>query len=654
MSDEHNSAPTQARPESHRVTPKARLAASLRRVREVALQEHRSDLAAAVAQELKHLQHASEVTVVVAAEVSRGKSLLINALVDRENLLPVDIDVSTGVYVVVKHSASAEAQIFTRAAPDPIPAAVDALADWVSVANNPGNTKDVSYVEVGIPSPLLREGVLFIDTPGVGGLDAEHGATTLQVLSDADALIFVLAASEPLSRPELTFLVKAAERIDSVILVMTKTDVFQSWMTILDENRQLLQKYAPRFAEQDILRLRTPLFFEAEKRRASGDTAAADWFLARSGIPALIEHLRDDVLQRANTIKITNGRRLALSVLRQLDAGYEAQLSTLSGDTTPLRALRRRQRALAEMKNSTEGWRQAATRAFAKVNTNMNRELQEEMVNFRSKFDTKIATDWHRGEHLSFPAVLEADLHVVELSLQRRLAESLQICAGEQAARLGIEELSVPATTLELKQRDRLSARPVSKGTAQLAVIGSGLLSGGFGILKSLIGFNPIYALSGVLGVGMSLHSLRSHRLSAEQTEARRLLREYAERFQRDCKAAIDDAVHSATETVISALQQRIQSSLATLRQQIKGLTEQAAQVKEAEATKALVAAKRTAVTELIKENEAALRAISGTAPGHRDEQTARGSVAPADGSGRPEEAGSRPRDQAVEDVTTP
>jgi hypothetical protein len=72
---------------------------------------------------------------------------------------------------------------------------VNSLADWISVASNPGNTKGVSYVEVGIPSAVLREGMEFIDTPGVGGLDAVHGSMTLEALSFADALIFVPDAS---------------------------------------------------------------------------------------------------------------------------------------------------------------------------------------------------------------------------------------------------------------------------------------------------------------------------------------------------------------------------------------------------------------------------------------------------------------------------
>lgn len=593
-----------------KATPRSRLIASLKRIREIAIEEHRNDLAKAITQELKHVIHSADITIVVAAEVSRGKSLLVNALVAEKNLLPVDLDVSTGVYVVVKHSDTPVVRVFKRDSAEPTLATTDSLAEWVSVAGNPGNSRQVSYVEVGVPSPLLSNGLSFIDTPGVGGLDTVHGATTLEALSYADALIFVLDASAPLSRPELNFLAKATERINLTILVMTKTDVFPEWLTILDENRRLLKDYAPKLAQQEIIPLRTPLFFGAERRRSNGDTAGADRLLERSGIPSLVGHIKDDILRRANTVKITNGYRLALSVLEQLDTGYAAQIATLSGDTSPLRALRRRERELAELKTSAEGWRQAATRAFAKVDTDMYRLLQEELAAFRNKFDDQIATSWHRGEHLTFPDKLEADLHLLEASLQRRLAESLSVCAGEQAARLNIDDISGPAASLSLPERDRLSARPVSKGTAQLAIVGSGLLSGSIGILKSIIGFNPIYAFAGVLGLGASLYSLRTHRSSAEQAEARRLLRAYSERFQRDCRAAINEAVRSATDTTIEALHQRIQESITTLRAQIANLNKQAAEVKEAGATKAVLIEKRAAAAKLSAASEAAINRL--------------------------------------------
>jgi hypothetical protein len=613
MSADHTAAPASAQPGPDGITPESRLITALIQIRNVAGEEDRPDLVNALTQELGHVERSSEITVVVAAEVSRGKSLLVNALLGAEGLVPVDIDVSTGVYVVVKHSASPQARVFTRKSAEPITVPLDSLADWISVPSNPGNEKGVSYVEIGIPSQLLH-GVSFIDTPGVGGLDAVHGATTLEALSYADALIFVLDASAPVSRPELGFLMKAAQRIQQVILVMTKTDVFPGWRDILDESTKLLRMYAPQFAEEEIVCLKTPLFFEAEKRRFRGDQDGADRMEERSGIPHLRRRLDDDVLSRSIAIKVMNGHRLALSVLEQLDAAYSAQISTLSGDKAPLQALQDRQKELAELKASTEGWRSLAARDFARVNTEMTRLLQEEIAEFRSTFDDQIATSWQRGRHLTFPAELEEYLRRVEMTIAGRLADSLRICAGEQAARLGMDELSAPVSTLALPERDRLAARPVSQGSPQLALVGGGILSGGMGILRSLLGYSPLYAIGGLLGLGVTLADLKSHRLAAEQAEARRLLQAYADRFGRDCRAAIEDAVRSATDTALDALQQRIRNSLEMLQTQIQTLTRQAAQVQHAEAAIAVLKSKRATVARLKSQSQAALsEASAGT-----------------------------------------
>jgi hypothetical protein len=308
-----------------------------------------------------------------------------------------------------------------------------------------------------------------------------------------------------------------------------------------------------------------------------------------------------------------NGHRLAISVLEQLDAGYRAQISTLSGDTSPLQAVQARQKELADLRSSTEGWRQLAARDFARVNTEMSRLLQEEIAQFRSTFDDQIATTWQRGQHLAFSAELEEYLRRVEMTLQGRLADSLRVCAGEQAARLGIDDMTSPAASLALPERDRLTARPVSQGPPQLALVGGGLLSGGLGILRSLMGFSPLYAFGGLLGLGLTLANVKTHRVAAEQAEARRLLLAYAERFQRDCRAAIEDVIRVATDTTTDALQQRIRSALDTLQSQIQTLTKQAAQVQHAETAIKNLERKRATVAKLLTQSQAEISNLSGS-----------------------------------------
>jgi hypothetical protein len=243
----------------------------------------------------------------------------------------------------------------------------------------------------------------------------------------------------------------------------------------------------------------------------------------------------------------------------------------------------------------------------------MSRLLQEEIAQFRSTFDDQIATTWQRGQHLAFSAELEEYLRRVEMTLQGRLADSLRVCAGEQAARLGIDDMTSPAASLALPERDRLTARPVSQGPPQLALVGGGLLSGGLGILRSLMGFSPLYAFGGLLGLGLTLANVKTHRVAAEQAEARRLLLAYAERFQRDCRAAIEDVIRVATDTTTDALQQRIRSALDTLQSQIQTLTKQAAQVQHAETAIKNLERKRATVAKLLTQSQAEISNLSGS-----------------------------------------
>ena len=150
-------------------------------------------------------------------------------------------------------------------------------------------------------------------------------------------------------------------------------------------------------------------------------------------------------------------------------------------------------------------------------------------------------------------------------------------------------------------------------------MLGGQLLSGAVGLLRSVLGPSPLYVFSsGVLGLATSLARLQSQRSqrTGEQSEARRLLQAYVERFQQDCKTAIDEAVQSATDTTIEALQAGLGSQLQVLQVQIQDLTKRAAEVKEAEAARALLDEKRAAIATLEAENQVAFRDALSVAPG--------------------------------------
>src|SRR5205807_8921351 len=87
-----------------------------------------------------------------------------------------------------------------------------------------------------------RQGLVLVDTPGMGGLGAGHAAATLAFLPFADGLILVSDASAELSAPEVEFLGRAAELCPTVLFVQTMIDLYPAWPRILDLNRGHLER----------------------------------------------------------------------------------------------------------------------------------------------------------------------------------------------------------------------------------------------------------------------------------------------------------------------------------------------------------------------------------------------------------------------------
>ncbi|MFC9686234.1 dynamin family protein [Streptomyces sp. NPDC056948] len=173
------------------------------------------------------------IVVVVCGEFNRGKSSLVNALVERKGLLPVDVLQTTSVVTTVGWGPQAQATARLRDAGGEteeraIP--LDEIAHYVTESSNPGNRHRAELIEVLLPHPKLVDGVTLVDTPGVGGVFPEHTAMTTGFLASADAVVFVADMTSPLTASELRFLGHAVTATDSgpdedgLLVVLTRAD----------------------------------------------------------------------------------------------------------------------------------------------------------------------------------------------------------------------------------------------------------------------------------------------------------------------------------------------------------------------------------------------------------------------------------------------
>lgn len=174
------------------------------------------------------------VTAVVVGEFKRGKSTLINALIQTA-VCPVDADIVTAVPTLVRYGdqvgVTSYEQTDDDAQPVPHERSLDSITSLVSERQESSGS-DVRSVEVRVPHRILRSGLCMLDTPGVGGLESVHGQVTLGALTSADCVIFVTDAAQELTGPEMEFLRTAVDRCPSAALVVTKTDIYPQWRGI--------------------------------------------------------------------------------------------------------------------------------------------------------------------------------------------------------------------------------------------------------------------------------------------------------------------------------------------------------------------------------------------------------------------------------------
>jgi hypothetical protein len=357
--------------------------------------------------------------IVVAGEMSRGKSALINALLGEPGLLPTDVELATNTHVALQHGEEASVRVI---GPDgPFDADVAEIGTWASEQANPGNSKGVLSVEISLPNELLSEGVCVVDTPGVGGLEGGHALLTLAALSMADALLFVVDAAAPMSQPELLFLAAAAERITTVAVAVTKTDKYPGWERIRTDDRVALDQ-VPRLAGAPMFAVSSRLKSKAD---IEGGPAAAAELLELSGFVALEAFVRSHVAGRTADLRRRNTIALASVVVDRFRADVERSLAGLDGDDDQpaLDAARARVDELSQLAGTTMN---QLGEQLQVLGLDLRARLNRDVNDVRRRADSAIAAAGTNDLDLVIDTA-ESDLVAIaaalSVELQQRCAE---------------------------------------------------------------------------------------------------------------------------------------------------------------------------------------------------------------------------------------
>jgi len=166
----------------------------------------------------------------VLGQFNRGKSTFINALLGIK-ALPTSVLPLTSVPTVIEYGAEQRCKIrFLDGSEDLIvkdsaEEIESALRKYVAEENNPKNRLKVKDVSVACASDLLENGTALIDTPGFGSTHLHNTQTTLDLLIECDAALFLLSADPPMTQTEMEFLRLVKERVPKIFFILNKIDL---------------------------------------------------------------------------------------------------------------------------------------------------------------------------------------------------------------------------------------------------------------------------------------------------------------------------------------------------------------------------------------------------------------------------------------------
>jgi GTP-binding protein EngB required for normal cell division len=161
--------------------------------------------------------------IAVFGRVSSGKSSLLNHIVGQD-LLPVGVNPITAVPTRLAYGTEPRATAwFADRKPEQF--AIERLAEFVTEQHNPANLQHVTRIVVELPAQRLREGVVYVDTPGLGSLATSGAAETKAYLPRCDLGVVLIDAGSTLTQDDLATVQTLYEAGILASVLLSKADL---------------------------------------------------------------------------------------------------------------------------------------------------------------------------------------------------------------------------------------------------------------------------------------------------------------------------------------------------------------------------------------------------------------------------------------------
>jgi GTP-binding protein EngB required for normal cell division len=255
--------------------------------------------------------------VAVLGQFKRGKSTLLNALLGVP-LLPTGVTPVTAIPTFIKAGPKTSARITFKGGKEPLLISAESgippiLEQHISETENPRNRLGVGTVELEVRSEFLDQGIVLVDTPGVGSTFLHNTKAAEAILTDCDAAVFVVSTDPPITEAEVSYLGKVPELIPKIFFALNKIDLLDF------RERGIVEHFlANVLKKQPAIVQPVRIFCVSARRGLQAKQDRDPQALAASGIQHLEQVLAGEIAREKRAIVLAMGRQRSISLIGEL------------------------------------------------------------------------------------------------------------------------------------------------------------------------------------------------------------------------------------------------------------------------------------------------------------------------------------------------
>jgi len=265
-----------------------------------------------------------EVYLAIFGLFKRGKSTLINALLG-QTIVPTGVTPVTSIITRIRYSEKLKAKItFDDNTTKEVP--IEDLSKYVTETGNPNNSKKVIIADVFVPAPILKDGLILIDTPGVGSTYISGTQVTFEFLDRADVAIFVLAVDPPIGQQEIEFIKNLATKSNKILFILNKIDYVDHFAV----NESL--NYSQRVIDEQlaVFGFSSKIYPVSAKTALDGRLYGDNRKIVQSGIEPFVEALHNLLLDKKERLVLRAAQNKINKIISDLMDYIQLQISSLT------------------------------------------------------------------------------------------------------------------------------------------------------------------------------------------------------------------------------------------------------------------------------------------------------------------------------------